>query len=197
MNTRFSAMVGLALLTAPAVASAQQRWTLALQGGPAFPTESLGNADLNTGFGFEGTVSYRFMPHFAAYAGWDWHRFTIDNPASSFAAPGTDVEETGYAFGVRFEHPIGGERSPLVVIRAGGTLNHIEIEDESGEQIADSGHGLGWEVGAGLGFALGTRWRLVPGARYRSLSRDLTIDNATTPVTLSYVTTEVGMHFSF
>lgn len=197
MSLRLPLALAFALLAAPVTAAAQRPFTLAFQGGPAFPTGQLGGADLKTGFGFEATISYRFLPRLAGYGGWAWHRFTFSEPASAFAAPGTDVEETGYVLGLRFEQPVGSGNSPLLVLRAGGTWNHIEIEDASGNQVTDSGHGIGWEAGAGMAFALGTRWQIVPSARYRSLARDLTVGSTTTPAKLTYVAVEVGGHWSF
>ena len=39
-------------------------------------------------------------------------------------------------------------------VRAGATYDHVELESEGGDITADSGHGLGWEAGSGLVFAL-------------------------------------------
>jgi hypothetical protein len=86
--------------------SAQQRWSVELRGGPAFATQRLGGAELEAGFGFEGTGAFRFMPHASAYAGWGWQRFPAETP---FGGTDTDFEETGYAFGVQFDHPFRGE----------------------------------------------------------------------------------------
>ena len=41
-------------------------------GGAAFTTQKFGDADLGTGVGLELIGRYRFMPHLAVYAGWDW-----------------------------------------------------------------------------------------------------------------------------
>ena len=68
----------------------------------------------------------------------------------------------------------------------------IEIENQEGDLIADSGHGLGWEVGAGVAIGVGEKGSLTPGPRYRSLSRDLEFDGVEVPVDLRYVTAELG-----
>ena len=156
-------------------------------------SQDLGDADLGIGVGFEGTVAYRFMPHLAAYGGWDWYHFSADQ---SFAGADVDVEEAGYAFGLQFVHPLG-ESSLAYFIRAGGILSHIEMENDEGDIVADSKQGLGWEVGAGMVFSLGDRWHLAPGVRYRSLSRDIEIGAASTPVDLTYLAVEVGLSRSF
>jgi hypothetical protein len=170
--------------------SAQQRWSVELRGGPAFATQRLGGAELEAGFGFEGTGAFRFMPHASAYAGWGWQRFPAETP---FGGTDTDFEETGYAFGVQFDHPFRGEIDGAGYrLRLGGTYNHIEVENAAGDRVADSGHGLGWEIGTGVIVPFGDVWRVTPGLRYRSLGRTLTFGTVDTDVDLTYVSLELG-----
>ncbi|MHB1327230.1 MAG: outer membrane beta-barrel protein, partial [Gemmatimonadales bacterium] len=116
---------------------------------------------------------------------------------ATFAGTDIDVEETGYVLGLRFEHPLAGAGSPALVLRGGATFVHIEMENTDGDLVADSGHGLGWEAGAGLSLPLGRRWRVVPLVRYRSLTRDIDVGSVTTPASLRYVGLDVGFHWSF
>lgn len=174
-------------------ANAQNNLSLDFRTGAAFPIEKLGDADLNTGFGFEATLDYRFMPHLSAYAGWGWHKFTSDD---SFAGSNVDFEETGYTFGLQFIHSMGISDLDFF-IRAGGIYNHLEVENDDGDITADSGHGLGWQTEAGLVFPLGEKWRLMPGVRYRSLSRDIEIGNVTTSTDLRYIDLGVGLSVTF
>ena len=102
MNRFAITIAALSTLLAVMEADAQQRWAFELRTGADLSTQDVGTADLGTGFGFEGTFHYRFMPHLAAYAGWDWRVFSPDD---AFAGPDSDLDETGYAFGLRFEHP--------------------------------------------------------------------------------------------
>ncbi len=188
-----TALIGLVVLLTSQSVEAQNCWSLEIRSGVAVATQDLGDADLSTGFGFEGTIAYRFMPHLAAYCGWDWYHFSADQ---SFAGADVDVEETGYVLGLQFVHPLG-ESSLAYFIRAGSMLNHIEIENDEGDIVADSKQGLGWEVGAGMVFSLDDCWNLAPGIRYRSLSRDIEIGAASTPVDLTYLAVEIGLSRSF
>lgn len=190
MLRRVVGFVVLALVVGVPTSSAQSRWQFELRPGVAIPTQDLADASLQTGLGFEGTIGYRLMPHLAVYGGWDWHHF---NAKQSFAGADMDFEETGYAFGLRFQHPLRGETGGVAFqLRAGGTVNHIEVEDNDGELVVDTDHGLGFDLGVGLALRAGSGWELVPGVRYRSLKRDFVIGTTTTPGTLSYLALEVG-----
>jgi hypothetical protein len=187
--------LALALIALPMTTQAQTRWRLEARTGAAFATQNLADASLDPGFGFEATVVYGFMPRISAYAGWDWYHFS--SAEASFAGTNSDIEETGYAFGLRFEQPLG-EAAPVALrLRAGGTYNHVEVEDASGEITGDSGHGFGWEAGAALGITLGDRWELSPGVRYRSLTPDLDFAGPATSGSLEYVAVEIGVSRSF
>jgi hypothetical protein len=172
--------------------SAQDRWSFEFRPGVNFATQKLGEANLNTGFGAEGTFSYRFMPHLSAYAGWSWNKFGSDQQLNGSKL---DFEETGYSYGLQFIHPIG-ESKINYLIRAGGLANHIEVESGD-EVIHDSGHGFGWQVEGGLAIPIGESWKLLPSVRYRSLSRDLTIETVSTPVDLTYLSVGLGISISF
>ncbi len=174
-------------------AQTHDRWNIEFRPGVNFSTRDIADANLGTGFGFEGTAAYRFMPHLAAYAGWSWNHFQA---AQSFSGSDASFEETGYTFGLQFIHPIG-ESDIKYLVRAGGTYNHIEIENNDGDIIIDSGHGLGWQAEAGLEIPLSDSFFLLPTIRYRSLSRDIDIDNVSASIQLNYVSVGVGLSWSF
>jgi hypothetical protein len=188
------AMSVLLVLLSSNFAQSQSRFSLMLGSGANFPTEKLGDANLKTGFGFEGTVSYRFLQHLSVYAGWGWNKFSAKQ---SFAGSDIDFEETGYTYGLRFAHPIAAESKIKYVIGAGGVYNHIEVEDNKGEVIADSGHGLGWELDAGVSVPIGKHLSIIPGVRYRSLSRRIKTGNVNTSVDLNYISAGVGLSWNF
>lgn len=192
MSRRLLLVVPLALGVCTSSALAQSRFSLDFNAGAAMPTQDLGDAALGTGFGFGAAANLRVMPHLHLYAGWEWHRFATDEP---FLGNDYDVEDTGYAFGTRFQHPLSTKLDAWV--RAGGLFNHVELEDDAGQIVSDSGHELGWEAGGGLGYWISDKVAIMPGVRYRTYSADLTLGQSTVPVDLSYVTAEIMLTYRF
>lgn len=186
-------IVALTLLTSFNQPQAQDKWSLEFRPGVNYATQDIADADLGLGFGGELTIAYRFMPHLAAYAGWSYNNFAVDQ---SFAGSDANFEETGYTFGFQFIHPID-ESSLSYLVRIGGTYNHIEIENNDGDIIIDSGHGLGWQAEAGLVIPLSDKFSLLPSVRYRSLNRNIDINDVSTSVNLNYVSVGVGLSWSF
>ncbi|HEX7121196.1 MAG TPA: outer membrane beta-barrel protein [Gemmatimonadaceae bacterium] len=166
-----------------------QRVTVDLRGVVTMSTEDLPNTDLGTGYGFGGTLALRVMPHLHLYGGWDWLHFA---PDQSFRGPNMDFEETGYTFGLRFEHPFVPTSALAYRIEAGGIYKHVEIEDD-GDVIEDTGHDLGFELGLGAVVPLGTIWRLTPALRYRSVA----LDFAAAAGDMRYTALEVGISRRF
>jgi opacity protein-like surface antigen len=183
------------MILVTAISHAEKPWTVELRAG-AGPSQEVEGDALGPGMGFEAALAYRFLPHLSAYGGWDWYHFTSDQ---TFAGSDMDFEETGYAFGLKFEHPFSGEQGPGPSwwVRGGGTYEHIEIENPDGDIIGDSGHGIGWETGAGVSFQVAESWWLTPGARYRSLTRDVTLSGVTRSMDLRYLAVEIGVARSF
>ena len=193
----------VALVVSPLALAAQApstaaRWSVEISSDAAFPTGTLGDADLNTGFGLGSNIRFRLQPHLLAYAGWEWHRFSSDQILPTETA---DAEETGYSLGLRFEHPFRTEsaagRGAGYWLRTGALINHIEIENEAGDIVSDTKHGLGYELGAGVLLPLSERLALTPGARFRSLSRDLSVGTTSNEVTLRYLSAIVGLTIDF
>ena len=194
MKNMIMAFVAMGLLMGGLPADAQQRWAIEVRGAGAFPTQEIAGDELGNGLGFDATLRYAFLPHLALYGGWDWIHF---NPDASFAGPDMDIEETGYVFGLRFERPFGATAPVAGWIRGGGIYDHLEFEDDEGDIIADSDHGLGWEAAAGLAFGSGGSWSVTPGVRYRSLDREVEIGAVTTEVEMRYIAVELGVAWHF
>lgn len=193
MKKLFIAIAIIVLTTTLNQTLAQDKWSLELRPGVNYAVKDISDADLKLGFGGELTIAYRFMPHLSAYAGWSYNNFAVDQ---SFAGPDASFEETGYTFGLQFIHPIG-ESNISYLVRAGGTYNHIEIEKNDGDITIDSGHGLGWQAEAGLLISLSESFCVLPSVRYRSLSRDIEIENVSTSVQLNYFSVGVGLRWLF
>jgi hypothetical protein len=177
-------------------AQAQPRWTLDVRGSAAIPTADVEGHELGTGFGGRATLGYRILARTGAYVDWDWHAFAPDR---SFAGGSVGFEESGFTLGIGLRRPLRADdaEGPALGIRAGGTYNHVELEDSRGREIADSGYGLGWEAGAGLDFGISESVRVTPGLRYRSFSRPVQIESTRTEVGLRYVSLDLGVSFEF
>lgn len=172
----------------------QKNWSLEFRPGANFPTSDLNNnTQLKTGFGLEGVISYNFMTQFGVYAGWSWNKFAADQ---SFSGSNMDFEETGYSYGIQYFIPIGTSDS-RVFVRAGGLWNHIELENNDGELINDTGHGFGWQVETGISVPISERWKIQPGIRYRSLSRDFPTGSTSIEANLNYISLGLGIVYSF
>lgn len=184
-------MLSILLLTLGSTLEAQNKWSAEFRPGISFPSEDLGDANIETGFGFEVTVGYKFMEHLHAYAGWGYKTFSIEDSD-------VDFDETGYTIGLQFIHPLGTSEDLSYLLRVGAIYNHLELEDGDGDLIDDSGHGLGWQIEVGLDYVLGDNWSLRPSIRYSSLSRDLEVlENQTIGVDLNYLSFGLGVTKSF
>jgi opacity protein-like surface antigen len=182
------ATAALATLLQVTPAVAQGPWGIELRGTGAIARQDQDRETAQGGFGLGATVDYFFMPHVAVYGAWDLTHFG----AHENLGTNRDLEETGYALGLRFQHPIRGSATTAGWLRAGALYNHMELENDEGDVIGDSGHELGWEAGAGLALSLENGWTVNPGLRYRSLSRDMEVAGVSVPVDLEYVALEIG-----
>ena len=188
MTTRIAILTTMVLAFSQ-VADAQDKFSVELRGGASFPTEKLAGTELNTGFGFEGLVGYRIMKHVGVFVGWGWNRSSTD----AFLTLGEiDVEETGYIYGLEFNHPI--KDGPLAIyVNAAGLYDHLELENTDGEIIYDTGHGFGYRLGIGVDWELGSGWHLRPGAKYQALSRDMEEAGITTSLDHNYIGAGIGI----
>jgi len=182
------------LLIHPFFSEAQIKRSVSLtfRPGANFATEDLGDVKLKNGGGFEVTVSYRFMQHLSAYAGYGWNAF---KEAESTNDSVLEFKESGYTFGLQFIHPLSSDSKLSYMIGAGGIYNHIETENKSGDEIDDTGHGLGWQAEAGIAIPVGhhNRWQLIPALRYHSLSREISSNEKKIDANLNYVSIGMGV----
>lgn len=190
--TRFY-VTTLLLLFAMCIVNGQDKWNMTMKGGISFPTQTLAQTKLNPGFGYEGVLSFQFHELLSVYGGWAHHFFGTDE---LFAEKNLDFEETGYSTGLVFTYP-AGIRDIKYKLGLGIIYDHIEAEDPEGDIIADSGHQLGAQIEATMAISLSNTLHLVPFARYRVLETDITIEQITTPITLSYVSFGAGVMWTF
>lgn len=69
MKTTKTFLLGVLILLFTQILYAQDSFSLELRTGADFATQELGDADLNTGFGFDGILAYHFsltLPYLAA-----------------------------------------------------------------------------------------------------------------------------------
>jgi hypothetical protein len=158
----------------------------------AAPSEQVAGTDLETGLGVGAVISLRLMPRLHLYGGWDWMQF----PYEALGVD-RDLQETGYTFGLRFEQSLRADAGVRFRAEAGGTLKHIEIEDDNGNLIADSGHDWGFELGTGIRVPFGTSWSAVPMLRYRSLGTEFRTGSIVTKADLRYFGFELGLSRHF
>jgi hypothetical protein len=190
-------LLSLALVTLVSATTLAQdnekRFGFELSSGVSMATNKLSESTLNPGFGFEGIFHYRFLPHAGIYAGWGWNRFGAEE---SFTGNDVCFEETGYVFGIQFKHPIGD--SPVqYYLRTGGLYNHIETENNAGDIINNTGHGLGWQLAGGIAIPMGKNWSFTPGVKFNSLSRSSDFDGVTREMKHNYVSLRVGFLKNF
>lgn len=183
-------LVLLGLVLCSTYLHGQNKWSAEFRPNINFPTSDFVDTDIKVGFGFEVAIGYQFMEHLGAYVGWGYNNFKPKDLD-------IDFDETGYTFGLQFIHPIGSSESLSYLFRAGAIYNHIELEDIDGNLIDDTGHGFGWEVGAGFNYLLGSNWNLRPQIGYRALSRDLTFEGSTTSIDVNYIAFGLGIAKTF
>lgn len=191
MKTKlFIALAIFAVITTSGNAQEKdKRFSLELNGGPAFPTKEFVEG-IRMGFGFEGTFQYRILPYAGVYGGWGANWLSTESSVSS--ENNMDYEETGYVLGLYFNQPIGSTNLSYYV-RAGALYNHIEIENSDGDIVDDSGHGPGFQLAAGLDINLGSGWSLTPGLKFNYLSRETELEGITKQLDYQYLSARIGI----
>lgn len=167
----------------------EKRFGVEINGDVSFVSSDLAGASLNTGLGYEAILQYRFMPFTSVYGGWGYSHF---NANESFAGSDVDFEQTGYILGLQFKHQIGN--SPVsYFVRAGALYSHIETENNNGDIISDTGHGVGWQAAAGIEVSLGKNWSLAPGLKYNWLAGETEFEGANYQLDHRYVSARIGI----
>lgn len=168
------------------VAFAEDRIGVELRIGGAFPEMSQGELNIDTGVGFDGTLSYSLTSRIGVYGGMGWHQFSTDNRY---------LEQNGYNFGVELMIPIP-KTTLKPRFRVGITYEEILLKNEIGATVENTEHGIGFEIDAAVPIDLGQigDWRILPGISYRSLNRDVGVNGS---VDLNYVALDLGVCIHF
>ncbi|MBE0638947.1 MAG: outer membrane beta-barrel protein [Bacteroidales bacterium] len=191
MRTKVMLSIALSLLVTVLTfgQGKENRFGIEINGEVSFVSTDLAGASLNTGLGFETILQYRFMPFTSVYGGWGWVNFNADE---SFAGPDMDFEQTGYILGLQFMRQIGS--SPVSYFaRAGLLYSHIETENNDGDIISNTGHGVGYQVAGGIEVAMGNNWSLAPGIKFNSLSGETEIEGMNYQLDHRYVSARIGV----
>lgn len=200
MNGRHFARCALALTLmaqaafVPGPLAAQGAWTLEQNGGVALTTRDLGDASLGLGYGFGGSVGYRFAGPVGLYAGWSWFRFHSDQ---SFAGPDVEVDETGVVYGLQVEQALGARPLPELRLRGGLTYERVDLEPSGGGNGIRSDYDLGWGASALLAFPIGEHLRIGPGVHYRAYSPFFPVGNGSVSADLDHVSVDVAFAWRF
>lgn len=167
MKKTLLALGAVVALAAPAHAQLPDLtpFSFEVRGGLARPSgdfgEFGGSSDdivmgLESGYTVGASATWHVNPLLGIYGGFSYSRFSVE-------AGETDMVDRGFSAGARVAIP-----TPLTPIdpylKAGLVYNALGYELEIDEMDLDyySGHSLGFEVGAGIGIALGPRLSLTP-----------------------------------
>lgn len=191
-NMKTKVLFVSAILAALSLTASSQddgkRFGIEISAGPSIATRNFVDG-LKPGYGYDGAIHFRVLPNAGIYAGWGYNWFS-----NSTGSPLTDrdYEETGYVLGLQYKRQLDGYATKWFV-RGGAIYNHIEVENDLGDILADSGHGFGFQVAGGIDIDLGRSWSLTPVVKYNNLSRYLDEAGEGMDVQYNYLTVRVGI----
>jgi hypothetical protein len=182
--TAAAALAGAALLAGPAAAQIPHFTPFAFEarGGVAVPTGDFGEVARN-GFVVGGSITYHAVPLVGIYVGASYAQMPVIDVGDDYG----DYKDTGFELGARVGIP-----TPLIPIdpwiKGGVAFRRLQLDVAGTETDAFDDWGIGYEVGAGLGFGFGPI-SITPGVGYVSYRVDDDGDDAT----VSYVKAEIGV----
>jgi opacity protein-like surface antigen len=190
----FALLTGLALLGVAGSAEAQYAGlgiplSIEARGGVAFPTGDLGEADLNTGFGFQVGGILEVTPRLGVYAGYSRTEFEADDNIvdASFI-------DSGLNAGVRASFaPVLGLTGAAPYVHGGLVYHQVELDVDGIDEddLGESDYSLGFEVGGGLDFPLGRKVSVTPAVKYVRYEPEF--DGEGSDGDVSYVALDVGL----
>jgi opacity protein-like surface antigen len=162
-------VLGAAALATPASAQTVLPLSFEVRGGAVLPQGDFDDG-ANTGFTIGGTVHYRIAPIASLYAGFEHAQFGVDED-SDFEDVDANITDQGFRLGARFDVPLAASMTRISPwVEGGATFNKtsINLSDDESSVGVDSDRSVGFEVGAGLSFAVAPKVSITPGVRYRS-----------------------------
>lgn len=186
---------GAAALAVPASAQTVLPLSFEVRGGAVLPQGDFDDG-AGTGFIIGGTVHYRVAPIATIYGGFEHAQFSTDEDAD-FEGIDTDITDQGFRLGARFDVPLSGMTRVSPWVEGGATFNKttINLSDGGSSVGVDSDRSVGFEVGAGLAFALAPKVSFTPGVRYRSHKADFgDTDDGPAEVDANYFSIDLGVH---
>ena len=136
-----------------------------VRGGLVFPTGDFGESEedvgeITSGYTVGANATFHFSPLLGVYAGYTYNRFGVEGLED------LDVNDQGFNAGLRLAVP-----TPLIPIdpylKGGVVYNTLGFTfDGDDEDFIDSDNSLGFEVGAGVGIALGPKLSFTPQVTY-------------------------------
>ena len=148
------------------------------RGGVAVPTGDL-NDVAGPGLALNGNITYHFIPVVGVYAGYSVNKFSRDGAG--------DYQDNGAEVGLRVGIP-----TPLIPIdpwiKGGAVFHRLELSGAGTSDFNDSG--VGFELGAGLGFGFGPI-SITPGVTYVSYKYDAS--NTLQDQNANYVKADIGV----
>jgi opacity protein-like surface antigen len=131
------------------------------RGGLSVPTGDQKDG-AKTGWTAGASLTYHALPLFGIYAGYSMDQWSLKDDIG-----GGKLKDQGLDVGARLGIP-----TPMIPIdpwiRAGAVYHKVKISDNA-VLNGDSDNKWGWEVGAGLGFALGPKVSVTPGVTYTKI----------------------------
>ncbi|HEX6924440.1 MAG TPA: outer membrane beta-barrel protein [Longimicrobiaceae bacterium] len=182
------------LLLAGTRAEAQGIIPIAVEGRGAFalPQGEWNDAEaLSNGFGYGFDIRLQVMPLISIYGGWDTYSFDLEDIEDA------DANDSGVHLGGQLSLPLSGLTGVSPFAFAGLVFNQTEMafENNAVSLEVESDRGVGYELGAGLGFPFAPALTITPQVRYRSHGADFpgVGEEEDEDVTVSYLSFEVGL----
>ncbi|HET6229470.1 MAG TPA: outer membrane beta-barrel protein [Longimicrobiaceae bacterium] len=158
-------------------------FSVEVRGGASIPTGTFKD-NFKTGYTTSANVTFHALPVLGIYGGYSLNGYDVKD-----AAGGGSVREQGFDAGVRVDVP-----TPLIpidpFIRAGAVYH--KLKETGTTSPAETDNKLGFEVGAGVAFALGPKVSVTPAVSYTKIS-DVEVSGVPIGLDISHVRADIGI----